>query len=314
MGEPNAIAAGGGAGPGPLPTGTLPVSAVIPAFNRADLLPRAIASVRAQTPAPAELIVVDDCSTDETAAAARTLGATVIAHDRNRGESAARNTAIAAATQPWVALLDSDDEWLPGHLEHLFALRDGHVLVSSATLGLEPGTQQRRLFGAPGPGPKMLDTPAAVAVVNCVPPSSTMLHRETVLAAGGFDPGLPLCADLDMWLRMLERGTGVASPRVGSNYHLHAGQVSRDSGAMRAAHLAVVVAHRDRDWCTPRLIRRCEGALEWDALREAISARRLAPIARSAGRLLAGPSRCAGVAEVLDTRRRGRRRAGQAIP
>jgi glycosyltransferase involved in cell wall biosynthesis len=288
------------------------VAAVIPAYDRADLLPRAIASVRAQTSPPAELIVVDDCSTDATARVAEDLGVTLMAHDRNRGESAARNTAIAAATQPWVALLDSDDEWRPDHLDHLFGICHGHALVSSATLGRGPGAADDRIYGVPGPGPLPLDSPAAVAVINCVPPSSAMLDRQAAIAAGGFDEELPLCADLDMWLRVLERGTGIASPRVGSIYHLHEGQVSRDSSAMRAAHLSVVAAYSDRDWCSQRLIRRCEGALEWDALRDAISARDPGGAARSAKRILMSPSRAAGVAGVVGGRRRLRARTRAA--
>src|SRR3954464_2844452 len=93
---------------------TIPVSVVIAAYNRADMLRRAIASVRAQRPAvPAEIVVVDDASSDATADVAEVLGATVVRHPVNRGESAARNSAIEAAAQPWIAVLDSDDEWLP---------------------------------------------------------------------------------------------------------------------------------------------------------------------------------------------------------
>jgi hypothetical protein len=160
----------------------------------------------------------------------------------------------------------------------------------------------------PGPEPAELASPAAVAVVNCVPPSSTMLHREAALAAGGFDEELPLCADLDMWLRMLEAGPGTASPRIGSTYHLHEGQVSRDSAAMRAAHRSVVRAYAGRDWCTEGLLRRCEGALEWDAMRESITARRVGGAARSACRIALSPGRAAGAAQVVGLRRRLRRR------
>src|SRR4051794_4178924 len=108
----------------------LPISVVIPAYRRADLVRRAVASVRAQRPAqPAEIIVVDDASGDGTADAARDSGATVVVNPANVGEGAARNVGVRAATQPWIALLDSDDEWLPDHLSRLWPLRDGHVLV-----------------------------------------------------------------------------------------------------------------------------------------------------------------------------------------
>ena len=104
--------------------GTAPVSVIIPAFNRADTLPRALRSVLGQSLRPAEVIVVDDHSQDATAEVAERWGVRVIRHERNRGAAAARNTAAAAATQPWLAPLDSDDEWLPHHLATLWPLRE----------------------------------------------------------------------------------------------------------------------------------------------------------------------------------------------
>lgn len=255
------------------------------------------------------MIVVDDCSTDETAEIARKLGSTVIRHDRNRGESAARNTGIEAASQPWIALLDSDDEWRPGHLAHLFQLCGGHVLASSATLARGPDPSDHRIYGVPGPSPRILRTPGAVAVVNCVPPSSTILNRAAAIDAGGFDSTLPLCADLDMWIRLLEQGTGVASPQVGSIYHVHGGQVSSDSSAMRTAHLEILKSYRGRDWWSERLFHNCEGALEWDSLRSGISERDPAHVVRSSARIFRHPSCAVGVVRVLDWRRKLRRRS-----
>ena len=103
---------------------SLPVSVVIPAYNRPDMVVRAVRSALGQLPAPPEeIIVVDDCSTDRTAEAAARAGAQVVRHELNLGEGAARNTGIAHAREPWVALLDSDDEWLPDLLATLWPLR-----------------------------------------------------------------------------------------------------------------------------------------------------------------------------------------------
>src|SRR3954471_17922408 len=98
----------------------IPVSVVIPAFDRASVLPRALTSIRAQASQPAEILVVDDRSSDDTAAVAEQWRARVLRHERNQGAGAARNTALRAAAHDWVAFLDSDDEWLPGHLDRVW--------------------------------------------------------------------------------------------------------------------------------------------------------------------------------------------------
>jgi glycosyltransferase involved in cell wall biosynthesis len=279
---------------------------VIPAYNRAELLPRALRSVVAQTAQPAEVIVVDDGSEDGTAEVAEAFGVRVMRHERNRGESAARNTAIVSATQPWVALLDSDDEWKPNHLERVFSLREGHVLVSAATMAKGGASLNRQIFGIAASGPYVLRTPAAVTLVNCIPPSSTLLDRRTVLEAGGFDTSLPLCADLDMWLRILERGTGVASPAVGSIYYLHEGQVSGDSTAMNEAHRSIVASYRGRPWWSASLLHRYEGAMAWDGFRLGLRERDAKLTAGSAIRMASHPDRARGVVALLRWRRASR--------
>ncbi|RMF81528.1 MAG: glycosyltransferase family 2 protein [Planctomycetota bacterium] len=95
------------------------VSVVIPTFNRARVLPRAIESVLAQTRRPGEIIVVDDGSTDETPELLhdRYAGAVRVVRQNNAGVSAARARGVAEASGEWIAFLDSDDEWLPEKLE-----------------------------------------------------------------------------------------------------------------------------------------------------------------------------------------------------
>jgi len=93
------------------------VSIVMPTFNRADTIGRAIASVLAQTHEDWDLIVVDDGSTDDTAARIQGMDARIrILRQDNQGVTAARNTGLAAVRGDLVAFLDSDDEWLPHHL------------------------------------------------------------------------------------------------------------------------------------------------------------------------------------------------------
>src|SRR5438270_7731935 len=187
----------------------LPVTAVIPAYRRPDMVERAIRSVLEQRVRPAEVIVVDDASGDDTGAHAARLGAVVITHDRNLGEGAARNTGIGAASHEWVALLDCDDEWLPEHLETVWSARDGHAMVGTAMLAVDD-PDRHRVYGWAGRRSLVLEGPAEVAIPdNKFAASSVLLRRDDALAAGGFR-NLRRAADLDMWLRLLERGSGVA--------------------------------------------------------------------------------------------------------
>ena len=254
----------------------IPVSVVIPAYNRADLVRRAVRSVCVQRRfEPAELIVVDDCSTDDTGEVARGLGAEVVRTPRNLGEGGARNVGIAAARQPWVALLDSDDEWLPDLLETLWPLRRGHLLVTGACLWRGQGAGGDRFAGVPGRQTQVLNSPAALIYPgNFITASGVMARRDAIVEAGGYDVALKRGADLDLWVRLLERGTGVASPVPVAIYHVHAGQVTADKGSTRAAHLEVAHSYAGREWMSARLGSRARAVVAWDALREALARRR----------------------------------------
>src|SRR5262245_60879260 len=93
-------------------------SVIVPTFNRADTIRRAIESVQAQTLDDWELIVVDDGSTDDTGALIEGMEPRMtLIRQENRGFAEARNTGIRASTGKYLAFLDSDDEFLPHHLE-----------------------------------------------------------------------------------------------------------------------------------------------------------------------------------------------------
>jgi glycosyltransferase involved in cell wall biosynthesis len=101
------------------------ISVIVPAYNRADLLPRTICSAVEQTVRPYEIIIVDDESPDNTPSVCQSLieeyndqvNIIYIRHEKNKGEGGARNTGILAAKGNYIAFLDSDDEWLPDRLE-----------------------------------------------------------------------------------------------------------------------------------------------------------------------------------------------------
>jgi hypothetical protein len=162
----------------------------------------------------------------------------------------------------------------------------------------------------------LLNGPAAVALPeNKLTASSVLVDREAALAAGGFRTDLPRATDLDLWLRMLAQGTGVALPVVTALYHQHGQQVSSDRKRMDEAQQAVLSAYAGEDWCSRSVLLRNEGRIAWDAARAARAAG--APWLRAASELawrLRSPARVRGVLETILTRLWARRLSSRYAP
>jgi GT2 family glycosyltransferase len=296
----------------------LPVAVIVPAHNRADTLRRSLASACSQRPLlPAEVIVVDDGSSDDTSTVASSMGARVIRHPRNLGPSAARNSGVNATDCPWVAFLDSDDEWLPHHLAHLWDLRADHVLVAGSSLRCGENPAADRFHGPVTRKPAILSSADRLVFPgNIIPTSGSMARRDAVVAVGGFRPprgvaqGADLCEDLDLWLRLLERGTGVCSPRVSVIYRVHDTQLSRrDPRPMQLAHLDAAEAHRRRTGGSSAPIRRWEAVAAWDNLRDALAAGERSKATRWALHIASRPGRVVGLVGILTWRYLVRRRS-----
>lgn len=291
------------------PREAVPLTVIVPTYNRAYELQRALASVVAQSPAPAaEVIVVDDGSDEDIAQVAEALGARVLRHSLNRGLSAARNTGVEVASHEWVAFLDSDDEWLPHHLATLWPLRDGHVVVAGSAVACRDDPLQDRIVGPLTRRPRQLHDPAElVHPQNCIAVSASIAQRAQIIEVGGFRAHEAVAEDLDMWLRLLEHGTAVLSPWVSVLYHSHSEQMSYDRKGMRDGHRALITAFSGSSWWRPQLLRRWEGVEAWDAFRDALELSQWPHAARQACRIAARPARVRGVADVLKWRLRARR-------
>jgi glycosyltransferase involved in cell wall biosynthesis len=284
----------------------LPISVLIPAYNRAAQIGRALDSVAAQRRGPAEVIVIDDGSEDGTAAAAESHGAKVIRHERNQGCAVARNSGLAIATQPWIALLDSDDEWLPHHLASLWPLRGDHLLVANSAVQRQPGRPDR-LLGTPSARPLLLRDPnRLIHPGNPIPASATLARSEAIRAVGGFRP--PRVDDLDLWLRLLEGGSALLSPTVGVVYHVHGEQISSGGEANQRMHETVSLRFRNRSWWSPRRLERWRGRAEWNNLRTAARGLRARAVLHHSTNLLIHPQRAYGALEAGLLRLRLRRR------
>ncbi len=179
------------------------VSVIIPTYNRAAVLKRAIRSVLDQTFRDFELIVVDDGSTDSTPELlARFDGKLRPIFQENRGAAAARNTGIRHSTGELVAFLDSDDEWLPDKLVRQITLFDPnrHAFVChTEEIWLRDGTKVPQKAIHRKQGGQFFER----AIERClISPSSVMISRSLLDEVGWFDEELPAAEDYDLWLRI----------------------------------------------------------------------------------------------------------------
>lgn len=174
------------------------VSVVIPTFNRAALLVKALHSVRQQTYPNLEIIVVDDASTDDTATAVQKiddLRVHYIRHEVNRGGSAARNTGIRAATGEFIAFLDDDDEWEPSKTEIQIKMLEAYDAVL-CTSNLIPGGLRRYR----GRTAVTLDDLRRGEFTSGG--TGVLMARAVVLKKTIFDENLPRYQDWDLFIRL----------------------------------------------------------------------------------------------------------------
>lgn len=186
------------------------ISVVIPSYNRAALLPRAIASVLSQTFSDLECIVVDDGSTDQTPqvmAGFQDPRLRVIRLPGNGGYSRAINTGIRVARGRLIAFLDSDDEWLPKKLERQVARLHG-CGDPGATVVYCRCTVRDALSGRIWRRPHMVYEGDVFRYLlggwHPTTPSLLLVDRRSLLGVGGFNENLPCAQDYDLWLRLAE--------------------------------------------------------------------------------------------------------------
>ncbi len=226
------------------------ISIVVTTYNDGSYLAQTLSSVRTQTLAAAELIVVDDGSTDASVAIAETFGARVL-RKTNGGPSSARNAGIRAATQPWIAFLDGDDLWQPEKLARQweairlaptarFAFSDwttfddtGRISPSSLQRRPEFLEIRRRTLAA---GISLCDLESlqlALTRAMLFKQSSLLIDRAAIFEAGLFDEEMLLFEDWEFMLRVLTRFTGVAVEESLVAYRRHARSLTWDETALK---------------------------------------------------------------------------------
>ena len=182
------------------------ISVIVPTYNRAQQLPRALDSILCQSCSPKEIIVVDDGSTDETSALMTSeYPEIVFIQQQNAGVSSARNVGIKRASGDWIAFLDSDDEWLPEKLEiQMKALYENPEIKICHTneIWIRNGKRvnPKKKHGKFGGWIFQKCLPLC-----CISPSSVIIHKSIFKEIGLFDYSLPVCEDYDLWLRITAR-------------------------------------------------------------------------------------------------------------
>jgi glycosyltransferase involved in cell wall biosynthesis len=182
------------------------VTVIIPVYNRADTIGRAVESVMGQTGGSTDVIVVDDHSSDDLAGALAPYGERLVCirHDVNGGAASARNTGITAAHGDYVAFLDSDDVWLPGKLDaQIAAMRSNNWKASCTAYYLA------RAGMAEVVSPRHPTTSLGFddLIWGCVvSPGSTLVCERSVFDdVGLFDPTMRRLEDWDWLLRYTKR-------------------------------------------------------------------------------------------------------------
>ncbi|SCB26899.1 Glycosyltransferase, GT2 family [Bradyrhizobium shewense] len=220
---------------------TFDVAVVIPTFNRATTILETLKSVLKQTLPVNEIIIVDDCSSDETVCLVESVRSSIVRVMRNQtnvGAAESRNRGAFATKNSWIAFLDSDDVWTPDKLEQdlralernpdAIAIASNHVAETDGG-NLQPATRKERIA----------EPLALLKVENYLGTCSTMtVRREALASIGGFTPFLKSCQDWDLWIRIARRGT-IAIARPGSVFYrvTSNANISLDGKKRRAGHV-----------------------------------------------------------------------------
>ncbi|MCU7932941.1 MAG: glycosyltransferase [Candidatus Thiodiazotropha sp. (ex Codakia rugifera)] len=179
------------------------VSVVIPSYNRAHTLPRALDSVLTQSYTPLEVIVVDDGSSDETPVLMNNQYRQCrYIHQPNLGVSSARNLGIEKSQGEWIAFLDSDDCWKPDKLQRqaeALGKSPGCRLCHTEEIWIRNGVRVNQMHKHTKSGGHIFQCCLPLCVIS---PSSVVLHRSLFDEYGLFDTELPACEDYDLWLRI----------------------------------------------------------------------------------------------------------------
>lgn len=185
------------------------ISVIIVTKNRCTLLKKAVASVFLQSYPVHEVIVVDDCSTDETTQYLQSLeDVIVVRNDFSIGGAQARNLGIKSATGDFIAFLDDDDQWLPSKLEKQVKCQKSTLadIVYTGTIVVDENDEEHgRCFHR-----AIFSARTQISLLNFIGITSTVLIRRTLLMGCSFDPNMPALQEYELFIRLIIKGANVA--------------------------------------------------------------------------------------------------------
>ena len=211
------------------------ISVVIPTLNRINTLQRALDSVINQTYKPAEIIVVDNGSSDGTLKFLREQYPKITILTENKlGVSSARNKGIKKSINQWIALLDSDDAWHPRKLEIQTSMLDSALkeynLIHTDEVWFRNNKHINQMKKHKKQGGYIFERCLSLC---CISPSSVLFKKNILDKFGLFDESLPVCEDYDMWLKICSSEEVLfAQDKLTYKYGGHKDQLSKSYWGM----------------------------------------------------------------------------------
>jgi glycosyltransferase involved in cell wall biosynthesis len=229
------------------------VSIIIISFNQGHYLDDAIESVLDQTIRQAEIVVVDDGSTDSTAEVAHSYPQASYVYQHNHGISSARNAGLRASNGDYVVFLDADDRLLPKAVEAGLRCFRKHPESGFVFGRYHKLDADGAVISAPNQLPDECDFYVALLQRNLIGMQSTVLYPRDILErAGGFDERLQSCEDYDLYLRITREFPVHKHNKIVAEYRRHGQNMSQNYGSMLEAALRVLNAQAPFVSCDPR--------------------------------------------------------------
>ena len=238
------------------------VSVIVPTYNRADMVLRAVHSILGQTEPDFEVLIVDDGSSDGTAAVLGSVDdpRVQVLETDHAGVCHARNLALATARGAWVAFLDDDNEWRPTYLERQLAAAASMPEAVAVYCPAQAFDDDTGTWGERTPWYSISGDLFAPMMRRGYPRvSATMVRRATLAELGGFSPDLPAASDCELFVRVGLQGKFAWNPEPLAIRHQHGrGQLStqwvkqRESYWIQAPRLRSAILRRGgfRAWAT----------------------------------------------------------------